>query len=435
MLYVINTKKIRNHFIAMSLGLSTPICFVLFDMFQIGQVISFENLVEALQSQNIYIFSIFSSPIILSIVAELLMQIHEKNVSLAGDFKYLKVILNASPDAVVFLNQEMEIVFQNNQFRLLFDNFQQTLIDTQLNKLLSQVEHIQKEMTFDSSISKDHPFLMSFKLTTYQGKKNYYLSFKDLKSLKDKESIIENQKAQMIEKNKLASLGEMAAGIAHEINNPLTVINSNNSLIQKMIERGKNDPSKYKKITSKTNLQVKRITTIISSLRNLSRGMANEDTENFNISQLLKEAISLAKMRNKMRNVIFKSTECDSFVHAHRGQVVQVILNLLNNAIDAIEDSESPWIDFTVVDKQTHIELTMKDSGDGIPEEIAKKIFMPMYTTKDIGKGTGLGLSLSRSFMEQNGGSLDLIQGSKRTTFKLTMKKAVPVENSNSIAS
>ena len=145
---------------------------------------------------------------------------------------------------------------------------------------------------------------MSFKLAKFNNRKNYFISFKDLKNLKDKEKIIEEQKHQMVEKNKLASLGEMAAGIAHEVNNPLTVIHSNNSIIKKLVSKDNLDPDKLKKLTEKTREQIERITAIITSLRNLSRGMANENNESFAFGQVLSEAISLAKIRDKSKRFL-----------------------------------------------------------------------------------------------------------------------------------
>lgn len=411
------------YLIAALIGICVPVFFAFIDMWELEISTNLSNTVHTLNSQNIYQFSAVFFPIIFIIVAHLLIKINIKKNMIIADFQYLKVILNTTPDAIVFLNEKKEIVFQNNQFKLLFDSFHNILQETHLNEFFNQVEYIQKEISLDSNISTDHPFLMSFKLTHYNDRKNYFVSFKDLKSLRDKEKIIENQKHQMIEKNKLASLGEMAAGIAHEINNPLTVINSNNSIIKRLFDSGKFTPAKIAKLTSKTKEQITRITDIITSLRNLSRGMANEEMEMFSVDQVLSEALSLAKIRNKYRNInfIYDVSSIESF--ANRGQVVQVILNLLNNAIDAIEKQEDPWIQITTSENERTIDIFITDSGLGISNENLDKIFIPMYTTKDIGKGTGLGLSLSRTFIEQNGGSLNYVSDHKNTCFKVSLPK------------
>jgi signal transduction histidine kinase len=405
------------------IGVAVPVFFAYLDMWELEIDTSFNNLIDMVRSQNIYIFSAGFFPFMFVIVGHLLIKINEKNNMLVSDFEYLKVVLNATPDAIVFLNEEKEIVFQNNQFRLLFDDFQEILEKTHFNDFFDQVEYIQKEIIIDSNIVVNHPFLMSFKLTKYNDRRNFFVSFKDLKSLKDKERIIEDQTHQMIEKNKLASLGEMAAGIAHEINNPLTVIHSNNSIIKKLFASDRVTPERIDKLTQKTTNQITRITEIITSLRNLSRGMANEELENFSVDQVLSETLKLAKIRNKTGNIKYTYTPTSLHSFANRGQIVQVILNLLNNAIDAIEHTESPWIKIETKENESCIDIFITDSGFGISQVDLNKIFLPMYTTKGVGKGTGLGLSLSRTFVEQNGGSLNYVPNNSNTCFKIKLPK------------
>ena len=282
------------------IGISIPIFFAYLDMWELEIDTNISNTIDILRSQNVYLFSLVFFPFVFILVGHLVFKVSEKNNILKNDFEYLKVLLNATPDAIIFLNEQKEIIFQNNQFKLLFEDFHNVLEKANFNDFFSQVEFIQKEVVLDSNLIEEHPFLMSFKLTKYKDHKNFFISFKDLKNLKDKEKIIEDQKTQMVETNKLASLGEMAAGIAHEINNPLTVIHSNNTIMKRMFESGKITQDKVDKINEKTKSQIKRITEIITSLRNLSRGMANEDLEEFSLNQMIEETVQLAKIRNKM---------------------------------------------------------------------------------------------------------------------------------------
>lgn len=425
-------KQILNYLIAGLMGVFIPVFFSFIDIWELQLQVTPSNLIAVLESQNIYLFSALFFPIIFIMMSNLVYKIRKNNLILSNEFEYLKVILNSTPDAIVFLNDKKEILFQNNQFRLLFDDFQNVLDETKLNHFFDQVEYLQREITVNSNLSETHPFLMSFKLTKYKKQRNYFLSFKDLKNLKDKEKIIQSQKNQMIEKNKLASLGEMAAGIAHEINNPLTVIHSNNSMLQRIMDKGlgEKSPDKIKRLTSKTTEQVERITRIITSLRNLSRGLANEEVEEFDIDQVINESIELAKIRDKSRCVQYRYAPRKFSVIGNRGQIVQVILNLINNAIDAIEAQDSPWIKVeTALNEQETLSIKIIDSGEGIPENIVKKIFLPMYTTKDIGKGTGLGLSLSRNFIEENNGTLEYISSLDNTCFEITLPIAQEKNN------
>lgn len=405
------------------IGISIPIFFAYLDMWELEIDTNISNTIDILRSQNVYLFSLVFFPFVFILVGHLVFKVSEKNNILKNDFEYLKVLLNATPDAIIFLNEQKEIIFQNNQFKLLFEDFHNVLEKANFNDFFSQVEFIQKEVVLDSNLIEEHPFLMSFKLTKYKDHKNFFISFKDLKNLKDKEKIIEDQKTQMVETNKLASLGEMAAGIAHEINNPLTVIHSNNTIMKRMFESGKITQDKVDKINEKTKSQIKRITEIITSLRNLSRGMANEDLEEFSLNQMIEETVQLAKIRNKMGNITYKYEPIEFDVFANRGQIVQVILNLINNAIDAIEEFDDPWIKIETISRGDLVDIFIEDSGSGISEENLAKIFQPMYTTKDVGKGTGLGLSLSKTFIEQNGGELTYDKSRDNTCFKVSVPK------------
>lgn len=390
------------------------------------------NLMDMLKSQNIYIFSAVFFPAVFCILSELIHQVRKKSLLLKKDFDYLKVLLNTTPDAILFLDEQKNVIFQNDKFKTLFQTYEKVLSDARLDSFFDRIDYLQKEVCIQSQIAQDHDFLMSFKLAKFQDKKNYFISFKDLKNLKDKEKIIENQKHQMIEKNKLASLGEMASGIAHEINNPLTVIHSNNNMIQKLLQRDNCDVNKLSDLITKTKCQVSRITEIITSLRSLSRGLTNDEKENFKIDKVIEEAINLAKIRSMSKKVIFNFTPQELTAYGNKGQIVQVILNLFNNAVDAIQDTDAPWVKIEFKERGHYVDIYMTDSGKGIDAEIVEKIFLPMYTTKDIGKGTGLGLSLSKNFIEQNSGTLDYVSEKENTCFRISLIKSS--ESTKSVA-
>ena len=415
--------RIFIYLIAILIGLSIPVLFAYLDLWQLQIEPSYENMLDMFSSQNIYQFSTLFFPLAFVMISELIVQVQRKTHQLVEEFEYLKLLLNATPDALVFLNEDFHALFYNNQFKLLFNNFDSILKETKIKNFTNQVEFIQKEIRINSNLTEQHPFLMNFKLIKYKNRKNYFVSFKDLKNLRDKEQIIEDQKHQMIEKNKLASLGEMAAGIAHEINNPLTVIHSNNTLIKKLLQKNDLNPGRLYQLTRKTTDQVQRITMIITSLKNLSRGLANDQRETFSLDQVLEEAISLAKIKDKSKKIIFQFNNQKFKAFGNRGQIVQVVLNLLNNAIDAIEEMEDPWISLELKDNDLFVDLYITDSGNGINPELLEKIFIPMYTTKTIGKGTGLGLSLSKTFVEQNQGSLNYELNQSHTCFKVSLPK------------
>lgn len=412
---------------SIGIGFLIPIFFAILDLWELNIDVTPTNILEVTQSQNIYLFSLVFFPSTLGLLGFLFSKIHAQNKKLAEEFDYLKLVLNASPDAIIFFNDKLETVFANYEFLKYAIDIDHFIQKADVSMLIQQeLELNHREVYLTTKQFDEHPFLLNFRMTEHNGETNYFLSLKDVKGVKEKEAIIDEQRKQMVEKSKLASLGEMASGIAHEVNNPLMVISGNNDLIQKMQEKGKLTPEMTLKLTSVIQKQVDRITSIITALRNLSRGMSNDDKEVFNIKSIIDEAINLAKIKSGFMPIELKNeVKEDIDIYAHQGQVVQVVLNLLANAIDAIGNEEDPWIKIEA-EKMTDEKLALyiSDCGSGIDQEIVTKIFQPLFTTKEIGKGTGLGLSLSKSFMQQNGGNLTYMTREDHTCFMLTFEIA-----------
>lgn len=420
---------IRKYILCLLGGFLIPIIFVLIDLWQLELEPNLSNLYDVIVGQNIYRFSLGFFPLVFATVLYLYENVRKSNELLKKEFEYLKLLFDANPDAVLFIDSHQEPIFYNTQFKIYFNHLLDTLKEIQAAANFTEVSFLQTEVILKSNLDQQHPFNLNVKQVEYNDSPHFFISLKDIKSLKEKETIIQEQNQQMIEKNKLASLGEMAAGIAHEINNPLTVISSNNAILAKLDNANKLTSQQVERLTTKTSNQVKRITEIIKSLRNLSRGLANDEMENFDLQLLLDEALKLAKLRDKSKKILFQLDNIKCFGFGNRGQIVQVVINLINNAIDAIEEQDSPWIHIKVEERKNYINVSIVDSGVGIAPDQIQKIFVPMFTTKGVGKGTGLGLSLSRSFMEQNKGSLDYQVVEGHTCFKISILKGLANES------
>lgn len=422
------TRYLVKSLILAVIGILIPVLFAIAEIWRVDIALSFQNLFEVFKNQNIYLFSVVLFPILSNVLFFLFKRVKKSHEELKREARYHENLLNANPDGILILNKDLNLIFCNDSFRYTFHSIEQVLIDEQLKRTIPVVSFFEKEFYLDSNFMNDHPFLVSFKQTTYNDEINYYLSFKDIKTFKEQEEIIKNQNQHMIEKNKLASMGEMAAGIAHEINNPLTVISSNASLINKLQKKGRITPEKLLSLNEKTLSQVERITNIVKSLRSLSHGMANDQMENFSLYELLEESINLAKMSEKSKKIEFKLDFSSEQAFGNRGQIVQVVLNLLNNAMDAIQEQDSPWIKIQFKEDRNHHHIYIIDSGHGIDQDLQDKIFVPMFTSKPVGKGTGLGLSLSRSFMNQNMGDLVYATLDGNTCFILNLVKGINVD-------
>ncbi len=242
-------------------------------------------------------------------------------------------------------------------------------------------------------------------------------TFSDITELKDSQT-------QLVEKARIASVGEMAAGIAHEINNPLAVIEG--LLIQIERKSNKNELDKEKLHSHIGNIRttVHRISSIVKSLLKLSRDGKKDPPSKVNLAKNIDEILLLAKERVANQGIELQiSIDPGLNVEANQTYLSQVILNLINNSIDALEDNPEKWIKIQAVANEKTISISFTDSGKGIPAEILENIFNPFFTTKVSGKGTGLGLSISQKLVREMGGSLKVNKESPNTSFVIELNK------------
>lgn len=223
--------------------------------------------------------------------------------------------------------------------------------------------------------------------------------------------------AQMERSERLASLGHMAAGVAHEIGNPLTAISS---MVQLLQRRSKDEAEKEQLAQIRTNIG--RITQIVRDLVDFSRPKPVEVKPVY-LNALVKEVVGLLKHDARCRNVRFDLSAIEDVpaVNAVPDKLFQVLVNLILNAVDATIDIPEPTITITVQQGEANIDVRVRDNGKGIPDELHTRIFEPFFTTKDVGKGTGLGLSVSHHIIQQFGGSVHLSSTPGNTEFRISL--------------
>jgi C4-dicarboxylate-specific signal transduction histidine kinase len=247
------------------------------------------------------------------------------------------------------------------------------------------------------------------------------LVLKDISELKKKEDVINKQREQMIGSARLASLGEMAGGIAHEINNPLAAISATMKVVKKIFSRDEVDKEMIAECVEDIETTVQRIHKIVTGLRTISRSKSGDTLERTSAKDLLNDVLGLCSEKFKNSSVdlqIIDEIDLKNVkILCNRIPLSQVIINLLNNSFDAISGKEKKWIkiNFSIDDEILFIKII--DCGNGIDEEKEYKIFQPFFTTKEIGKGTGVGLSLSKSLIEKQSGKLYIDHGSPNTCF------------------
>ncbi len=247
-------------------------------------------------------------------------------------------------------------------------------------------------------------------------RKNFSNEFDLKKSLEEvvlSKKSLEEESIKTFHASRLSSLGEMAGGVAHEINNPLTIIQATAKIVltREVDNISEESKSKLEKVIKATE----RIAKIVRSMKIIASKNDLVEHEVIQVSKVLELSLDLfeERLRNekidfKMKNSIDHTIKCNSL------QVSQIIINLLSNAIDAIikDKSEHPQneydltVDVSENASERSVEIRVINSGALIPDEIAAKIFEPFYSTKDIGKGTGLGLSISQTLAQANNGLL-----------------------------
>ena len=239
------------------------------------------------------------------------------------------------------------------------------------------------------------------------------------KLLSEKDEQISQQQLKVFNAAKLASIGEMAGGVAHEINNPLAIISGNVHRLKILLSRGPLDKDKMLSILGKMDKMVHRISAIIQGLKYISYEKTVKENNIF-IDKIINSTLDLCNEKFKSRGVTLNINIIDNLqVHCNEVQISQIILNLLNNAYDAIKGLKNPVINLTVKEINSYLVLSVSNSGPKIDGETAKKIFQPFFTTKPVGKGTGLGLSISKGIAESHNGDLSLNEDENLTTFEL----------------
>lgn len=220
---------------------------------------------------------------------------------------------------------------------------------------------------------------------------------------------LEKQKKIAMNAAKLASLGEIAAGVGHEINNPLGIINGINELIEMKMSSGKLTKEYLAESCSKIKDASSRISSILEGLKATS-SMSSDSIklQNVDLVKEIKEALPLLQRLYKKSGVTldFENVIGNAVVRASRSHLQQVLVNLLNNAKDAVKPQGDGKIAVSVSDNGNFWRLVVADNGPGIPDDLADKIFEPFVSSKKVGEGTGLGLSICNNLANEMKGIL-----------------------------
>jgi two-component system NtrC family sensor kinase len=227
---------------------------------------------------------------------------------------------------------------------------------------------------------------------------------------------------------KLASIGELATGFAHEINNPLAIISAENTNVRDLLSEASTEDTLRNEIfesAQRCDAQVKRCSSITRKMLQFGRRTADR-LETVGVTKLLEATSTLMKKRAELRNTRLRLKTVGELppVRVVQAELEQVLVNLINNALYAIEQDGEVQIAASYEEKEVTIQVA--DNGHGIPAEDLERIFEPFFTTKPVGQGTGLGLSVCYGLVHEWGGKIEveshLGQG---TTFTIRLPTAV----------
>ncbi len=236
-----------------------------------------------------------------------------------------------------------------------------------------------------------------------------------IKLISSAETKSEAMNRQVIESGKLASIGELAAGIAHEINNPVAIMVEEAGWIEDLLEdevlKETENLAEFKRALKQINTQGKRCKEITHKLLSFAR-KTDSTINDVEVNDAIREMVSLTAQMARYNNVIIETKLEDKlpFVRISPSELQQVMLNLINNAIDAMEKTGGTLTIETRKSRieHNHIAISIEDTGPGIPKENLDRIFNPFFTTKAVGKGTGLGLSICYGLVQKMGGKIEV---------------------------
>ncbi len=258
----------------------------------------------------------------------------------------------------------------------------------------------------------------------------FFVIVTDITEIKMLELDRQNMAAKLVESAKLSSLGEMAGGIAHEINTPLAIINAKASMLLEEYASGSISSEKAIRQVEEIKITAHRIAKIIKGLRLFSRNSDRDEAQDLSISSVIEATLDLCQEKLIQSEIrLVKDIETDFQISGKLTELSQVIMNLIGNSIDAIEKLSIKWIKIEVTRSENFCILSVTDSGAGIAAHVKDKMMNPFFTTKEIGKGTGLGLSISNGIVKSHGGKIWYDSHSANTRFVIELPILAKAKN------
>lgn len=254
----------------------------------------------------------------------------------------------------------------------------------------------------------------------------YYFSVIHDKERHNLKAKIQQQQLNLVQSSKMASLGTMAAGVAHEINNPLCIIEGAARSL-KRFEGGEKSTESNSDAIDKILRTTKRISRIVEALKKYSKQSDDGAREIVDVRKIAKEAVDHCRGLDKDRKIEFRFEGFEelSLVEIKASEVAQVFISLISNSIEAVSEATQPRIEIAIANSYSRLRVTITDNGRGIDSKHQAQVLDPFFTTKSRESASGIGLSLSKGVIEAHGGTLTFTSLPGRTRFVFDLPLAI----------
>lgn len=360
-------------------------------------------------------------------------------IRLQQQTEFIENVLNSIPDPIYVQNDHGQWVYANNAFSNIINKSwpsyhlktYEDVFPFEVAQLVKSYDHeaykSHRPIEIEESYALEdgrHVTLLSKRtcISLLKGQRIVVAILRDISERKKLESELQISKARQYEASRLATLGETAGGIAHEINNPLNVIVGLAELMKATVEKnGHIEVSKMNEYCDRLVKYSMRMAKIIKGLRSISRDSSQDPFAEVNLKLVVEESQELCHQQylNRGIEVVVDLPSEPIVVSGRYPQISQIVMNLFNNARDAVDGREAPKIFVQVMAEDGFGIIRVWDTGPGVPTDIEQKLMTPFFTTKPQGKGTGLGLSISRSIAQDHKGSLYLNREVGNSCFEL----------------
>jgi PAS domain S-box-containing protein len=350
---------------------------------------------------------------------------------------FLEKIIHASPVAIVVADMYDNILLMNPAAEDLFEHSNRNAVTTismdqlsppgKASEIMQQLRNrniggkgrlLSTKTTILNAKGEEIPVELNASIIYEDGEEIATVGiYKDLRQIIAIKETLKKVNAQIVQSEKMASLGRLAAGVAHEINNPLTGI----LLYANMVKDGLDENDTHRKELQYIIEDAERCSDIVNNLLTYSR-QAHAAKTLQPANALVEESLSLIRDQKLFMNInlIKALSEEEMFIKIDKTQMNQVIINLVINAVDAMEKKGTLTLRTYRDSKKNMVHFEISDTGSGIPEQNIPKIFDPFFTTKEQGHGTGLGLSTVYGIVKENRGTISIKEtGPHGTTFLL----------------